>query len=281
MSNIIHSDLYRIRKGAAARNSIIGLMATILFMGLTFFTMTSNGFQLFIDDASNSVQNITSEDMAEMSEAFDAVQSTVPVNAAEFGREMLAEDFLPFFFLPLIITIFCADFTAGTHRNTLSYESSRIKVYLSKLVLSILCAVALNLITLAFSWFVGGVLFGFGGFTAEYLLQTLIFLLLLLPVQLGVIGFGHCLVAFTKKSSSTIAAYLLVLAIVSVILQTASLLPSLQWLTLLDWNGVGSLLAAYWTMPIGNIIIAAGTGLVIATATTALGISHYRKTDMA
>ena len=279
MLNIIRSDLYRLGKGAAVRNTVIGILATVLLLGLTYFTLTSDGLQVYIDDAAAGA--VASEDWAELSKDMAGMQTIIPANASEFGREMAATNYLAFFLLPLIITIFCADFSAGAYRNTLTYESSRAKVYLAKLTLSVLGCIALSLINLVFSWIVGGFLFGMSGFTAEYLLQMLVTLLLLFPVQLGLIGFGHCVVAFTKKSSTTVAIFLVAPTLLSAAFQMLSLLPTFSWLPLLDWNSVGSWLAAYWTMSGGEIFLAVGSGLAVAAVSTALGLAHYRKADMA
>jgi ABC-type transport system involved in multi-copper enzyme maturation permease subunit len=205
----------------------------------------------------------------------------MPRSAADFAREIVATNMLPFFFLPLIITIFCADFGNGTYRNTLSYETNRTKVYLSKLILSVCGCVFLTLVSLLLSILIGGIAFGFGGLTPAFFLQILVSTLLLLPIQLAIIGFGHCLVAFTKKSSMTIAIYLIALMLLTSLIQMLTMIPSLQWLSLLDWNMVGKLMISYWTLPFSDILIAVVSGLAIAAGTTVLGVTHYRKADMA
>lgn len=285
MLNIFYSDAYRLRKGAAARNTIIGLLATILFLVLTMFTFTSEGFRLYLDGQEQAGtfagQEMTEADIADMRDAMDEVGEVAPINGADFCREMLASNMLAFFVLPFIIAIFCADFSTGAYRNTLSYESSRTKVYLAKLALSALSYALLFLITFAGSLLVGGVFFGFGGVTPAFFAESFVFFLLLLPVNLGVICFGHCLVALTRKSSMTIAIYLIGLTALTGVIQMLAMLRPLRWIALLDWNGVGKALIEYWTMPIGDILIVIVSGLVIAAGTTAIGLARYRSADMA
>lgn len=278
--NIFSSDLYRIRKGAAGRNTLIGLAITIAFLAVTFLTMTSDGFQVFMGETSVE-QGASEDEMQAMQADFAEMDELLPTNAAEFTSEIVAAHILPFFLLPLIITIFCADFGHGTYRNTLSYESDRTKVYLIKLLLSACACLALNIIALVFSVLIGGFIFGFGGLTASFFLRIMTTTLLLLPVQLGVVGFGHCLTAFFRKSSSVIAIYLITLMVFSSIIQFASMLAGFGWLALLDVNSVGKLLINYQAMSAAEIIIAVGAGLLVAAGTTAAGLIRYRSTDMA
>lgn len=278
MTNIIRSDIYRLKKSATARNTIIGLLATILLIALMTISMTSGGFTVFLDESTVSV--MTEREQAEFQKDLADMQGYFPANAAEFVTEIVSPNILPFFLLPFIIAVFCADFSAGTYRNSLSHESSRARVYIAKLGLDALCCLLLNVITILFSCLLGGLLHGLGGFSAEFFQHILITTLLLLPSQLGAICFGHMLVSFTKKSSSTIAIYLVGLTLLSVALQSLSIIPRLRWLMLLDWSSAGKLLAAYWTLSAGNIAIIVCSGLAVAALTTALGLAYYQKTDI-
>lgn len=277
MSNIIHADIYRIFRSAALRNTIIGIIATVVLIGGITAFETSDGLNIMLDSAA---QQMASADLAEMKSDLEDMKNYFPQNAADFVRDTTADPALLFFLLPLIITVFCADFSHGTYRNTISYESSRTKVYISKLLLSVGFCLLLELIALCSGWLVGVLLFGFSGFSAQYFVRLAVVLLLLLPTQLGLIGLGHCIVAFTKKSSSTIAIFLIGLTVISIALQSLAMFPELGWLSLLDWNSTGKLLATYWNMPAASIAFIVCTQLIIASVTTVLGVSRYRGSDL-
>lgn len=281
MTNIINADIYRLRKGAALRNTIIGVFITVAFIAVTMFTFSSEGFSIYLDETASQA-GMSDTELQEMHDDIaEADETAMVASGASFAQEMAASNAMPFFLLAIIITVFCADFTAGTHRNTLSYESNRTKVYLGKLLLSIGIFVLLYFAQLVFSWLIGGVFFGFTGFSAEYFLQTLVGFLLMLPVHIGIISIGHCIVAFARKSSVTIAVYLIGLTLVSSFLQMASQLRNLAWLLLLDVISAGHTLVYYWQSAPSDIIITVVFGLVAAVASTALGLARYNKTDMA
>lgn len=277
MSNIISSDFYRLLHGAALRNTLIGLLGTVLIVGLAIFSFNgmSEGLTIYLDNGA-----VQETDSAEIKDAMGELNQLSPYNAAEFGNEIFSSNFVPFFFLPLIIAIFCADFTYGTYRNTLSNGMNRSKLYLAKLLLSIICCIALQAFSVLISWPIGGIFLGFGGFSAEYITHIAVAFLLMIPTQLAMICFGHCLVAFTKKSGTVIAVYLIAPMVLSIVMQTLAIRPRLNWLLLFDWASSGTLLIEYWNMSTGQILTIVCSGLIVAAATTALGVIHYQKADL-
>lgn len=283
MTNMISADLFRLRKGMATKGMLIGVLATILLIGIISFAVTTEGVQMLMEDGVAMVESglMSEGELVDIQTDMKDTYEMLPDNAAGFGRMIIGENFLAPFFLTFIVVIFAGDYSTGTYRNTLSYESDRTKIYVSKLLLSMAYAIGLSLAALLFSWLLGGILFGFTGFSAAYFQKMGMTLLLLLPAQLATVTFGHFLVAFTKKTGTTIAIYLVTLLVGSSVLQMLAMLPGLKWLLLIDWMYSGKQLASYWTMATGDILISVISGLVMAALFFVLGLLRYRKTDMA
>lgn len=290
MMNLFHADFYRLRKSASFRNTIIGLILLILLVATPLKFVTSNGLVVMLDEyAGDNLSPSEWEEIQRDMEELRTVEETATANAAGFINQMLSSNFVAFFFLPMLITIFAADFTTGAARNTLSYHSNRNRIYLAKLLLSIVSCLILTAVSLLTSWLVGGLYFGLSGVTSADISRILMAQLLLLPTQLGVLGFGHCIIAYTKKSSSTIAIYLLTLTFSSVVLQllqnfsfsVAGRSISFEWIGLLDWNGASALLINYPSMKVTEILFVMVGGLGIAALTTALGMTRFKRSDIA
>jgi ABC-2 type transport system permease protein len=205
----------------------------------------------------------------------------MPTNGAEFVRVFVSAGLLPFFLLPLMLVVFAADYSAGTYRNTLSYETRRGRVYWAKLLMSIISFVLLFVVSLVFAALIGSALFGFGGFSLEYAGWLLTTILLQLPIYLGMICFIHFLIAFTQKSSTTIAVFLLVLLLFPSVVQLLTfLLPTFGWLANIDLlSGLGAV-AGYATATPISIILPVTLGAALAVASTTLGVYRYKKTDL-
>lgn len=279
MNNIISADFFRIRKGAALRNTIIGLLITVLLMAV-IISLTQNQVSTLVLE---NTDNMTPAEIAEIQQELASVQSEVSdiENGANFVTDMIAQYIIPLFFLPIILAVFCADFSAGTYRNTLSYESNRSKVYMAKLLLSTALCLGLTLVLALLSVLFGGIVFGFTGFSGAFFRQMLTTLVLQLPVCLAVIATGHLLISFTKKSGTTIAVFLLGMIILGIVFQLLpTLFPSVEWLPVIDPLTAGQMLSEYATMPIKSIAILLGSNIIIALGTTMLGMAHYRKVDM-
>ena len=276
MSNIISSDLYRVRKGAAYRNTCLGILFVIIAMLASFLFLQSGAATEML----TTTNDLAPADVAELEQVMQSEVALIASGAA-FGLQMLSEFFIFLFFLPVVIAVFCADFTAGTYRNTLSYESDRVKVYMSKLLLSIGLCLAMLLGMLAVSSLLGSVAFGFSGFTAAFLGKLLTTLLLQFPIYLATITVCHCLVSVTKKSSSTIAVFLVGYFILTLVLQLAvGIFHMPEWLMLLDAQSAGKLMAAYADVPKSYIVFVVANNLGITALAVLLGAMYYQKTDM-
>ena len=276
MNNIISSDFYRVRKGAALRNTAIGLLAFVVFMLVMFLFMQSGT----IIEMGISTNNLSPAEAAEMQQNMQDNLVSIG-NGAEFGFAILSEAFMFFFFLPITIAVFCTDFTAGTYRNTLSFESNRVKVYASKLLLSICLCLVLVIGLIVACLILGSLAFGVTGMSAAAVGKLLISALLQLPICLATVSICHCLSALTKKSSSTIAIFMAGYFILVLILQlTTSVLTLPEWIMLIEPQSAGNLLASYDTVPMNEVILTAAYYLGVTAVTAVIGVTHYRKTDM-
>lgn len=283
MINVMQSDFYRLRKGTAVRNTFFGVFATILVVAFVFFFMKTGAFQRFIEDAMQG-QNVTQGDIISLQEDLDDMNNTLnvlPQNAASFGSSIIAENLFTIFLLPLVIVVVGADYSAGTYRNTLSFETNRKKVYIAKFLVSVLLTLLMLVASLVFSWLLGGILFGFGGFSGAYFVQILTTLLLQMPIYLALLAFAQCLVAVTQKSGAAIAIFLVVVLMYSSIVQLAAmLLPTFKWILTLDFLSAVKLAANYQVLPFSQILPSIIMGVGVLAVSFGVGLVRYVKSDM-
>ena len=276
MNNIISSDFYRVRRGAALRNTCLGLLLVVVFIMIMLIVMQSDK----VPDMLATTNNLTPAEEAELRQSMQE-SITVVENGAEFGLEVLAESIIFMFFLPIAIAVFCADFTAGTYRNTLSYESNRTKVYMAKLLLSIGLCLAMVIGTVIVSLILGAFAFGFSGITTAAVGKLLIVILLQLPIYLATITVCHCLASITKKSSMTIAFFLVGYFVLTLIVQLmvgAFSLP--EWLMVIEPQSAGKFAASFETAPVKDIAILIAYYMGVSVIALLLGAGYYKKTDM-
>jgi ABC-type transport system involved in multi-copper enzyme maturation permease subunit len=280
MIDIIRSDFFRLRKGATAKLTVLGVCAFLTAMALIMLLLSSGVFTRILESSSEfAMFNASETGRTQVDDLYTAMNET-PKNGAEFARVFVGAGLLPFFLLPLMLAVFAADYSAGTYRNTLSYETRRGRVYWAKLLTSIISFVLLFVVSLVFATLVGSVLFGFGGFSLEYVGWLLTTVLLQLPIYLGMICAIHFLIAFTQKSSTTIAVFLLVLLLFPSVVQLLTfLLPTFGWLANFDLLGGLGAVAGYATAAPINIILPVTLGGALAIASTSAGMYRYMKTD--
>lgn len=280
MSNIISSDMYRLRRGPALYVTFLGMLAIVVVLVITIALTQS---QAFNDIGEMSAAGMSETDAAEMQGDLDEMQQEMAVyySGAGIGGQMVTQGVFLLFLLPVVIMVFCADFTAGTYRNTLSYESNRVRVFFSKFILAIVLFAVMLLGMLAFSWLLGTIVFGAGSFSAAYFGSFFTTLLLQLPIYLAAIAVCFFLVSITRKSSASIAIYFVGFIGISIIFTTlAGQFESLQWLQLLDPTSGLQLMAAHAQAPMNDILVVVLYNAGIAVLATLLGVLYYRKADM-
>lgn len=235
MVNIIKSDIFRLRKGAAVRNVFLGGIIIIVITGVNM-AGSSSGF------GGVGVQTTASAARA------------LPGNGAEFLQQMRDDGLFPFFILAFAVAVLGAEYSTGTIRNSLSYFVDRRKVFFAKCITGFLCCLAYTCLCLIVSFIVGTLLFGFGGFSLTLFIRVLLQILLSIPLYLGMVAIGNVLLVFTKRTSITIATYLIGLIVFpSFTNQLLQLFPKAEWLQLCDPLSAFSVLSRFWEFPFGVV----------------------------
>lgn len=145
MTNIIQSDIFRIKKGAAVRNVFLAGMIIIVITGVNMLG-SSSGF------GGVGVQSTAS------------AARSLPGNGAEFVQQMRDDGLFPFFILAFAVAVLGAEYSTGTIRNSLSYFVDRKKIYFAKCITGLLCCLTYTLLCLVVSFVAGTILFGFWRF---------------------------------------------------------------------------------------------------------------------
>lgn len=273
MSNIIRSDIYRLKKGAAIKVTTlvsILLVLMIVLVSFTILTVTSN----------IPTENMTQAQLADMQEDIAEAQAQTTGTAANFISEINGQNFFIFLFLVAIFTIFSIDFDNGTYKNTLSYESNRNKVFWGKFILTFLTCMAIKLVTLVASVIISLIFMGTTGFTATFWLQTLLAFVLQMPIYIAILAVAFCIVVFTRKTATLYVTYIVGLTAISIAFQTiSSMKENLSWLSLLDP------LSAATSIARGSIsgtpmLLSIGFFSIIAVIALVVGSLHFKKADL-
>lgn len=279
MNNIILSDIYRVRKGKILRLvCIVIFLIILLFAALTLFSQSDLYAKLVIapDDMTESEAEELVKDIENTQQQKRRVNS-----GAVFGAEVLGQFFVSFLILPVIVAVSGADFSAKTYRNILSFEYSRTRIYMAKLLLSSAICCFLLLGSLAASWVIGSLVFGFSGFTLKYFGDVFIVLIMQSLVSLAIISVCQMLLVVTKRVLTTIILFCATqIAAMVMLRELASGTSSLAWLLLIEPYSNGSVVSVNNMASANNILFMACYYLGVIAITTFLGVSCFRKTDM-
>lgn len=273
MGNIISADFYRLRKGVAIRNTYIALVG-ILVLVLILVVITNSG-------TTKEFLVIEAEQDTEMIQDVNEMQSAMPQTSASMAHDFITENVIAFLILPIALAVFGQDFSTGTYRNTLSFETNRKKMYFAKFITSFIYSAFLLGIAAIVGILFGGIAFGFTGFSLQFFKQMAITCLLLLPVVLALVSILHCLIAFTKKSGVTITIYLLYLFLVTTIVNLLVLFfPQLSFLQVIDvlfcWKSIGDFAASSVSQIVVPLLY---TGILLVISFVA-GLVHFVKADL-
>lgn len=282
MLNIIKADFFRLRKGKGIYAVILGMFGIVLAMSL-LISAISAGWISEENQVANGAGIVTIESVdGDSQDNAELLASLVPENGAEFVSSMYSDvgNILSWFVLVFIIVVFGVDYSAHTYKNLLSYQTKRSKIYLSKLSLSSLLAIGSLLIWGLISFVIGGVAFGFQGYSVERFIPMITGVALMMPMLLAFVSIGYWLVVFTKKTTTTIATYIIGGIVVGTILQiSAMLFPAKQWIPRVDLASAMSAMMKYQTLETLDIITPIGLAIALIILTTGMGLYKYKKTD--
>lgn len=277
MNNIIASDFYRMKKG---RNLWVVALVTIglVLMISSMSIMTSS------ITTSISTEGIDSADIVELQSDLQEAQTLIDQTtntAANFINEIMGQNFLFFLFLPIIIAVFCSDFTFETYKNTLSFESNRNKVYMGRFLLTTGLCIVIKVLSIITAFIIGALFIPDKGFSGEFLLTLLQSFFLQLPVYLSVISLSCCFIVFVKKSSVTIASYIMGLMIVSMLLQIIpTLLGGYEWLTLFDPTSAIGILVTPSSLTLPMMVLCIGFYIAVFLISMLVGVKRFQRADL-
>ena len=155
MRNLIRADLYRIFKG---KGVYISIAVFILFMVTIVWANGTGTVGVDVYVFQNPDYDI--EAYAHELEMLAETKMT-----GKMAPGMLADGTsdLIYFILPFIVIIAAADFSKGTAKNLISAGESRLKYFMSKLILTGIVCVSIVGIYLLLSILISTIMNGFGG----------------------------------------------------------------------------------------------------------------------
>ena len=277
MLNIIASDLFRVRKGKTFIGVTIGIVALVVLIAAIFGIMNTPGVYDGLMSQSGLINAGDAQDMTDMI-------AIMPKNGGEFVNMFFAEgaDIFALLLLPFVITVIGADYSTGAFRNLLSYHSKRSSIYIAKAVTTFLLTMVSAVLYAVLTCLSGGLVFGFSGFSLALFGQVVKGLLFMMPIVAGLTALGYCLMVVLKKTSYTIAAYLVGMIVWTMVLQIfAMLIPGMNWLMQLDLMsalGIAAEVAA-GTAASSSLMIPMIFSVVLLVGCTVFGIYRYKTTD--
>jgi len=170
----------------------------------------------------------------------------------------------------------------SNHYLFVSNFTKRQSVYAAKCITGLLCCLAYSVTCLVVSMLLGVILFGFEGFSALYFVRLLGQIVLSLPLFLGMISIGYCLLVFTGKSSITIVAYIVgMLFVPSLTYNLYQIFPAAEWLQICDPLSAFSVVSRFWEFPPLMVGLMLLTWLAIDAAVISIGMHRYETVDVA
>lgn len=169
MFNIIKADFYKLWK------SKILLWITLGFLGIL---LLGNG----LAQGGDSVMTLMSDSMNYNLIHFDKKGTQMMIELLKGSNVIL------FFLIPIIINVFISDFKYKTIKNTVSYQYSRITIYLSKMLVCALFALILPVLYVVLGLVMSILFNGFVSIQLSDLIIVLKIIVLQLPLYIGFIG---------------------------------------------------------------------------------------------
>lgn len=150
MTNLIKSDLYRLKKNKVFRNSISCIMLTIIFI------------TMFFADKEASI-GIISGYTEEKMYGFYLNATSVRLNDIGIIMNSLGLTIIICIMLVIIVGDLVRErYEFGVLKNTISYGHNRYKVYISNLICTFVGIISLSLFTIATSYIIWKIIYGQG-----------------------------------------------------------------------------------------------------------------------
>jgi len=277
MLNIFKADIYRITRGKALLITLAVILAMNLLMVISLHVIQSGT----MDPVAITIgPEMEIEGLEDWETFVEEMPPMTGINVIAFLTQSM-ENFL-FFLLPVIVVVAGAIFTHSTVKNDVSFGIARTKLYMSKLLLSIIIGALFLVFYMGTGMIIATIIGGFGGPAPAghwaNLTQVLgaQFVLITAMVCIGMFF------AFTTKRTAAVnaafIAFILVPALIITILSAAS--SSFERLFDFDLTSQIMRLADLYYMETYEILRALGVGVFWVLATTLGGIALFRRAEI-
>jgi len=200
MRNLISSDFYKVRKGKYAFIcTVLGLLLIVAFVGILYANAE------FVDET----------------------------GLVGYGHKMLREGFLGNdtnigmmgLFFAIAISIFVgSEFGFGTIKNSATKAYSRVQIYVSKLVVSLILMTIMAILAIATGAIAGTLAFGWGTPVDGYMVDAIWNLLLQLYLAFALVSIFVMVAILIRQSGGSIAANICILMFIPTIIMFGSIL---------------------------------------------------------
>jgi ABC-2 type transport system permease protein len=272
MLNVIKADLYRLFR---SKGFYITMILAIVYIILQTAASSTGGVMVMVGDGPVSVAD------SEGNILYSNIPPAFTGSTAPFHM-MNNTDTLLYFLLPFIVFIAAADFSTDTVKNVLANGMSRVKYYLSKLVLSCIFCVILLLAQTVFSIITATVLRGFDGtFDIEFIGRLVRPLSAQLFMCLSVVCMGIFFAFITKRTAAVVGTYIAFCMVPLMLMIILFLINnSLEFLFRYDVISNIRMLASIDLAETADIIRAFAIGGVYILASTIGGIALFKRSEI-
>ena len=263
MMNIIRADIYRILRGKAFYITLAILLAMV-------------AIQIIAYDHGTFAIGINSDAID-----FDNLQDGIDGSSIA-GLMLASMDNLIYFLIPIFIVVAASMFSCGAVKNSLSSGISRVKMYLSALLLSSVMCLLLMVAYWASSVLLASAIRGLGDWTVEHLVSILKAFGAQAVLLLAFNAVGVFLSFVTRSTAAVNGIYIafaLVPALVVAILSEAY--ESFTKYYNYDMTMCMKLFSVYIdTMPSADIMRGLAVGVFWMLASTIAGLALFKKAEI-
>jgi len=274
------ADLQRIFRGKGIYITLGIFLVFILLMLFAFSAMPGVEME---DGSFQFGVSIQIGEPLEEEELIDDPLQEIEIGGADVPNLLMASGDLVFnVMLPVMIFIAAADFSSGTVKNVLSSGTSRIKYYVSKLILACMLSALLYSFYIIVPTLIFTMVRGWTGvFEIEFINHLLPAFLLQLNLALALTCIGMFLIFVTKKMALVIGLHFTFLIAPTTIIMILSGTNE-RFLNLLDYEMVANMrgLADFASLSSGAITRTFLIGLTYIVLSTIIGLVLFRKSEI-
>ncbi len=287
MINIIRADMYRIVRGKAVYVTFALLAA---FVAMTVATSTVGTIGVNMDGTMKevAVKEDGSGYVNEKSEETDSWEVARDIDSLEFnGKNMVVIlsrglDMLVYFLLALVVVVATPIFSHGTLKNSLTYGTSRTKIYFAKLIVACGFCIAIVLFYAVFGVLLATALRGFGGgVDREYWINTLQVYGAQTFVLLSYACIGVFFAFWMRRTARMNGAYLAFAMLPTMLIGILADVDD-KFIELVNYDLVGCIKKFAYVGSLSSEDVTRGflLGACYMVATTVLGVVIFRRSEV-